>query len=226
MALPLLPLAIAAAPSFIKGVSGIFGTARGKKLARQNQFPNEAVNQNLIQNAAMAEQMSRVGTPQQQYNNQMQAIDRNQTAGVRMLNRSANPSASAASLVRQGNIASNQINAQDAQERVGNQRLAMQQRGILAGEERRIFDVNKRQRYLQNAAAAAEAIGAGRQNFNNALGELSQVGQMAIMGQGGGPQSIGEAGGFGGFFGNGRFGGTRASFPVNTNMQPRGFSGF
>lgn len=185
MPLPALA-ALAAAPAVIQGISGLFGIARGKKMARNNPFPNQAVNQNLIQNAAMADNMARVGTPSQQYNNQLQDIQKNQTGGVRILSRSSNPIAGVSGLVRASNEAIGGLNARDAMDRVNNQRLAMQQRGILAGEENRVWDWNKKTRYLQNAQAAAETIGAGRQNLFGGLQSLSQVGQLAMMGEDGG----------------------------------------
>lgn len=186
MALPLL--ALAAAPAAIQGISGLIGIGRGKNMARRNPFVTESVNQNLINNAAIAENAARVGTPQQQYNQQQDAINSNQAAGIRMLNRSNNPVAGVSSLVRQSNLATGRLNAQDSIDRQNNQRVAMQQRGILAGEQNRVWDWNNRQRYLQNAQAASQTINAGRQNLFGGIQGLSQLGQMALAGEQGASQ--------------------------------------
>lgn len=209
---PALALAgISAIPQLVKGISGIFGIARGKRMARNNKFPVEGVNQNFVQNSAEADQMARVGMPQQQYNNQLEAINSGQSAGVRMLNRSSNPSASIASIVRQGNLANNQLNAQDAQTRTQNQRYAIGQRGILGNEQNRVWDWNNRQRFLQNAQAAAQTINAGRQNAFGALDNLTSLGMSALGGQGG------EAGGIGNSYMNNRL---KGSLITGYGMNP------
>lgn len=218
MGLPLLALGAAAAPAVIQGVSGLLGIGRGKRMAKRNPFVNESVNENLIKNAAIAENMARVGTPQEQYNNQLQAIQKNQAGGVRMLSRTNNPSAGVSSLVRASNEAIGGLNARDAMDRQQNQRIAMQQRGILAGEQNRVWDWNKRQRYLQQAQAAAETIGAGRQNLFGGLQGLSQLGQMALSGGQGGGSKTGGGSGLSGFMGIGN-GGRYLNRQMNNSLN-------
>lgn len=215
--------AIAAAPQVIKGISGLFGTASGKQMARNNIFPDEAVNQNLIQNSAEADAMAREGMPSQQYNQQAQGILKNQAGGVRLLNRSSNPTSGVAGLVRAGDDATENLNVQDAVDRTNNEKFAIGQRGILAGEQNRVFDWNNRQRYLQNAQAAAQTISAGRQNTFGALDGLSSIGMSALGGgqQAQGKQNIGNTGYYGGILGT-QIGSTPATYGVG--VQPRGYS--
>jgi hypothetical protein len=177
--MPLTLAAVAAAPQIIKGIGGIFKNAKGKKLAKQNEFPDEAVNQNIIQNSAEADQMAQTGMPQAQYKNQQQAINTNQAGAVRLLANGNMPNSSLSSLTRAGNDATATLNSQDAVDRQQNQRFAIGQRGLLANEQNRVWDWNKRQRYLQNARAAAEYMRSGSQDISGALDNVSSIGQIA-----------------------------------------------
>lgn len=223
MALPLAALApmlgdaakkaSAILPAAIQSISGLFQIGRGKRLAKQNPFVNEAVNENIVRNVAEAENMARQGMPSQQYNDQLQSIQKNQAGGVRLLNRSTNPSAGVASLVRAGNEATGTLNANNAQQRIANQRFAIGQRGILANEQNRVWDWNKRQRYLQNAQAAAQTLNAGRQNLFGGLQSLAQIG---MMGGGSGSQS---GGGSSGMSSSPNFGGMGFNMPSTPSLN-------
>lgn len=215
MALPLLALAAAAAvPQIAKGVSGLFQSARGKQMARQNIFPDEAVNQNLIQNSAEADAMAKEGMPSQQYNQQAQGILKNQAGGVRLLNRSSNPTSGVAGLVRAGDDATENLNVQDAIDRTNNEKFAIGQRGILAGEQNRVFDWNNRQKYLMAGQAAAQTISAGRQNTFGALDGLSSV---AMSGLGGGQAPQGKVAAA---YNPPNFGGTGFNMPTTQSLNP------
>jgi len=184
MPLPIAALAIASAPSILKGVSGLFQSIKGNKMAKNNPFPTAQVNQNIAKNAAIAEQMAQTGLPQQQYNQALQNMQRNQNGVLTSLGRSANSSAGLASVLRASNDASLNLDVNDAQARMRNQGISMQQRGQLAGEQNRVWDWNNRQKYLQQAQAASAMQGAGKQNMFGALDGLSQVGQSFLAGGG------------------------------------------
>jgi len=181
-----LALGIAAAPSIVKGIAGIAGIFKGNKMAKNNPFPTETVNQNYVKNSAIADQMALVGLPQQQYNNSIQNIGRNQSAVLNQLSRSNNSGAGLQSLLRASNDATMNLDAQDAQARLRNQGIAMQQRGILGQQQDKVWDWNNKQKYIQQANAAAAVQGAGRQNAFGALTDLSQLGQSYLGGQIGG----------------------------------------
>lgn len=180
--MPLTLAAVAAVPQVLKGINGIFKNAKGKKLAKNNPFVEEGVNQNIVQNAAIANQMAQVGTPQAQYNNQQQAIDRNQAGALRLLGNGNMPNSSLQSTLRASNDATGNLNVQDAVNRQQNQRFAIGQNGILANEQNRVWDWNKRQRYLQNGRAAAELMRSGSQDMSQSLDNISSIGQMAMSG--------------------------------------------
>jgi len=184
--IPLLAAAgIAAIPSVIKGISGISQSARGNKLARKNVRPTYDIPQEFSQNLAIAENMGRVGLPQQQYNQAQQNFQRNQSGALRQFGRMGNPRG-LAGIVRAGNDASLGLDVADANARLQNQQSAMGFRNQMGQQGLAKQQWDKFSKFQENAEAASALMGAGRQNTMGALSELSQVGQMAMSGGFGG----------------------------------------
>lgn len=154
---------------------GIGQRAQARRLERNNPLPLTSVNNNILQNVALAEQMSRTGLPSQVYNNQLNQINTGLTAGLRQASRQGG-TASIASILRGFNSGVSNLNAQDAQARQANQRLLMQQRGILANEQQRVFDWNKANPYLRTMQRVASLRNAGTQNIFGGIGALSSMG--------------------------------------------------
>lgn len=178
----MIPLALAAAPSILKGLSGIVDIFGGKKRARNNVRPMAQVNENYLKNVALAEQMGRQGLPQQQYNLGLQNIQRNQSGVLGALSRSSNPNAGLQGLLRASNDATMGLDVQNANARLNNQRFAFGQRANLAQDQQRVWDWNQKGKYLEEAQAAAQQIGSGKQNAFGSLTDLSQLGQSALAG--------------------------------------------
>lgn len=181
MAFP-VALAAAAVPSLVKGISGLFSIGKANRAARRNIRPTYQIPKEFQQNVAIAENMARVGTPQQQYNNALNNIGRNQAGALRQLGRSANPGAGLASIVRAGNDATMGIDANDARDRMNNQRFAFGQRGIMGQQKLAQQQYNKFDKYNENAVTIAQQLGSGKQNAFGMLNDLSQLGQLAMMG--------------------------------------------
>jgi hypothetical protein len=173
---------LAAIPSVIKGVSGLIQSAKGKKLAKQNVRPTYEIPKEFQQNLAIAENMGRVGLPQQQYNQAQQNFQRNQAGALRQFGRMGNPRG-LAGMVRAGNDATMNLDVADAQARLANQRAAMGYRGQMGQQQLAKQQWDRFGKYQENAAAASALMGAGRQNQMGALSELSQVGQLGMMGE-------------------------------------------
>ena len=140
----------------------------------------------------MAQNMARVGIPQQQYTNQMNAINHNQAGALGAVSRSANPGAGIAGIVRAGNDATGNLNAQDAQARQANQRFAIGQNSVMANQQLQKQQYNNFDRYTENFNQAAAYRGAADQNlnsaFNGAAGLTSSLygaGQMGRLGASG-----------------------------------------
>lgn len=203
MAPAVLAALIAAVPSVAKGVQGIFQGAKGNKLAKQNIRPTYEIPKEFQQNLAIAENMGRVGLPQQQYNQAQQNFQRNQSSALRQFSRMGNPRG-LAGIVRAGNDATLGLDVADAQARMSNQRNAMGYRSQVGQQQLAKQQWDKFQNYGEKADAAAALQGAGRQNVMGALSELSQVGQMAMY--------------------TGGFGGKDKTTPVyNENFSPSKF---
>lgn len=174
MALPLIPLAIAGQAAY-----GLFQKAKGNKLARNLVRPIQTVQNEFIENAANAENMSRVGMPTQQYNNSLNNIQRNTNAGLRMSSRLGG--GNIASIVRAQNDATMGVDAQDANTRIANQRFAINQKGILGAQKQAAFDWNQKGSYLEKLAEAQSLKGAGTQNIGGAMNTAAQMGIMSQM---------------------------------------------
>lgn len=203
MPLPLIG-AIAGANALIKLGSGLFQKAAANKIAKNNPFPNAFVQPEYEQNVALADNMARVGLPQEQYNNQLNLIGRNQAGGLATLGRSANPSAGLASLIRAGNDATMNLNAADANARQRNLMTFMQQRQILGGQRQSVWDWNNKQKYLSNLEKEQALRGAGNQNVMGALGDVtSGASQLALMGGFGGANPTSTTGNPNPLFNNG-----------------------
>jgi hypothetical protein len=162
---------------------GIAQSAQARRLERNNPLPLTSVNNNILQNVALAEQMQRVGLPSQVYNNQLNQMNTGLTAGLRLAARQGG-TASIASTLRGFNSGVSNLNAQDAQARQGNQRLLMQQRGVLANEQQRVFDWNKANPYLRTMQRVASLRNAGTQNIFGGVGALSSMGTNLAMSEG------------------------------------------
>lgn len=176
---------IAAAPSVIQGIQGIFQGAKGRRLAKRNVRPTYEIPREFQQNLAIAENMARTGLPQQQYTQAQQNFQRNQSSALRQFGRMANPRG-LAGIVRAGNDAMLGLDVADANARLANQRNAMAFRTQIGQQQLAKQQWDKMAKYGENAEAASALMGAGRQNVMGALSNLSRVGQMAMAGNAGG----------------------------------------
>jgi len=174
--------------------SGLYGI--GKSISQSSQAnkvktarPSYQIPQEFMQNAALAKNMAQIGMPQQQYNNQQNAINSNQASGIQALNRSANPGSGIASVVRASNDANNNLNAQDAMARQQNQRYFIGQNAQLGQQRLAQQQYNDFDRYTENYNESAALKGAANQNLQNGVNGLSNV-AMGLATMGGSPGSV------------------------------------
>lgn len=182
MAFP-LSAAIGAGGALLGTAFGAFQTGKANRLERENTLPLATVNSNILSNVALAQNMANIGLSEQQYNNALMQQDQNLSAAVRASGRSGR-NTNTANLLRQANAATLNLNAQDAQARQQNQRALMQQRGILANEEQRVWNWNKAQPYLRMSQRIASLRNAGNQNIAGGIGTLTGIG-MNVAANGG-----------------------------------------
>ena len=138
---------IAGGSAIIKGVEGISQNSKANAIEKSNPYPMMGVDQGYQQNVNQAQQMAQQGMPAQQYNNQLNSINQNQSGALQTLSRSSNPGANLASIVRQGDQATGNLNAQDAIQRNRNLLTLLQERQTLAGQKDKAWDWNYQQKY-------------------------------------------------------------------------------
>jgi hypothetical protein len=173
---------ISAAPAALKGIQGLFQGAKGAKLAKKNIRPTYEIPQEFQQNLAIAENMGRVGLPQQQYTQGLQNIQRGQTAGLRQLGRMGR-GGSVAGLARAGMDATLGLDVADANARMNNEGIAMGYRSQIGQQQLAKQQYDKFGKYEEQAAAAEALKGAGRQNVMGGLSDMANIG-MTLIGSG------------------------------------------
>lgn len=177
MAFP-IGLALSGLGALAKGVTGVVQGIKANKLDKNNIRPVQTIQNEYLQNVSDAEQAARIGMPLQQYQQAQQNQQRNFNGVTRALGRSANPSAGLAGLLRASNDAALNLDVQNAQQRVQNQRYLGQQRGILGQQKNNAFDWNQKSKFLAQAAKAQALRGAGAQNLMGAFDDVQQIGMM------------------------------------------------
>lgn len=189
---------IAGGSAIIKGVEGISQNSKASAIENANPYPQMGVQQEYQQNVNQAQQMAQQGMPAQQYNNQLNSIGQNQAGALQTLSRSSNPGAGLASIVRQGDQATSNLNAQDAIQKNRNLLTLLQERQSLAGQKDKAWDWNFQQKYLGNLAKSQALRQSANANISGALSDVtgaatSLSGLGAFGGSGGGsPQTMGE----------------------------------
>lgn len=152
---------------------GIAQDKQASDIEKANKRPTYQIPQEFYQNLNIADQLSHVGIPQQQYNNAVNSINQSQASGIAALNRSANPGAGLSSIVGQTNQANANLNAQDADARLNGLREAMQYRGQLAQQKLAAQQYNQFDKYTEDYNKAASLQTAANGNFQNAFNSAS-----------------------------------------------------
>lgn len=166
----LITSAAIGAGSALYGIGkSISQSSQANKIDKNNPRPTYSIPDEYVQNVNMAKQMAQIGLPQQQYNNQLNAINKNQASGVATLNNSANPGSSLAAIVRAGDDATGNLNAQDASARQNNERYLIGQNGVLGQQKLAQQQYNKFDKYSEDYNKAAALRGAGAQNLQNGI---------------------------------------------------------
>lgn len=173
--------ALIGAGALYKGITGAIQTGKANAIDGANIRPTEQVDPAYQQNVNTAEQMAQQGIPQEEINRQQNSINQNQTGAIASLSNSGNPGANLASVVRAGDNATGQLNAEQASARNKNTLLLMQQKGILAGAKQNAWNYNYADKYSEQLAKSEALRGAGMQNEAGAANALIGAG-TAIAG--------------------------------------------
>lgn len=182
---------------------------KASAIEKANSRPTYQIPEEYKQNLAIANHMAQIGLPQQRYNNQLNAINRNQASGIQALGRSQNPSGSIASIVRAGNDANNNLNAQDAQVKQQNQLGLINQNAAMGNQKLAQQQYNNFDRYTEKFNQAQAYRGAANQNMQNGLNSAASM-----------------AGGLASLNGNSNSMGLTAGQVNNTPSLPQAMSGY
>lgn len=165
-----------------KGLTGLFQGLKARRIEKNNVRPTQVVQNEYLKNVSDAEQAARLGMPLQQYQQAQQNQQRNFNGVVNALGRSANSSAGLSGLLRAQNDAALNLDVNNAQQRVQNQRYLAQQRNILGQQKQDAFDWNQKSKYLADLAQSQGLRGASQQNLMGAFNDFSQIGTSLASG--------------------------------------------
>lgn len=140
-----------------------------QKLSDQNRFPTQEVPQAAQEAEKIAENNANVGLPGATYAKAQQDISRSAASALSGAKDKRGGLALIPYIQQQTNDANLGLNSADAQMRNQNRNTLLGQKGQMAEWQNNIWDWNKRQRYIQNAAAVRGLLGASRENMNNAI---------------------------------------------------------
>lgn len=172
-------------------LGGIFGAgqkAQANRLEKANRLPIAQVNQNIANNAALAKNLAQVGMAEQQYNNALTQQQQNLIGVLSSASRTGR-NINVASILRQANQGTQNLNVADEQARRQNQLTSYGQNQALAQEQQRVWNWNIGNPYLKTAQQVASLRNAGNQNIFGALGGVAQMGIMGAFDDQGGGQT-------------------------------------
>lgn len=173
-------LAVAGAGVATSAISSASQAHKANLLQKSLTDPTYNIPPEFYQNREIARQMAQIGIPQQQYNNATNNINQNEAAGIAALNNSANPGAGVTSVVRQGNAAKGNLDAEDAQARQNNQRYFVNENSQLGNQELAKQQSDVFDKFTRNFNMMQADRGASLQNLNTAANGAEQLGMTAL----------------------------------------------
>lgn len=179
-------IAAAAIPSAVKMISGGIQALRGRSILKKNKRPDYEIMPEFQQNVEMAEDIRSLGgMPKASYQNALQNISRNQTAGLQGLRGRGGAVAGVSAINQSTNDATLGLDAQDAEMRLRNftmgTQLKMNALTALATQRLKKQEWDKLMPFNQNQAWGQGLIGAGMQNAMGGLGEVANLAVSDIM---------------------------------------------
>lgn len=195
--MPLGGAVIAGAGLLYGAYKGMKNDAKAAQIQKGLTDPVYHIPQEFEENRRIARNMAQIGIPQQQYNNQVNAINQNQATGISALNNSANPGSGVAATVRASNNATNTLNAEDAQARANNQRYFISQNAAMGNQELAKQQNDVYDKYTRDFNQMQAYKGAANQNYNNAINGAQNLGLTMVgnaqNGTTGMPQTMGQS---------------------------------
>lgn len=168
--------------------AGIGAIQRGQanRWLKRNPEPVENMPSEIKRNQQLAEIRANTGMPQEQYNNAMKNIQRQQLMTLRRASDFGGGKALAilGGVNQQGNDAVGNLDATDAGMRIDNEGRLMTANNNVANWKSQLFDRNVRQKWLRQWQQKMGELGSGNQNLTGGIDKLIASGLQ--FGAGGG----------------------------------------
>lgn len=172
------------AGGLVSGVAGLFQKRKAKKMLDGLQRPQYSIPQEILKSQKMAEMAANEGLPSAQYNNAMKNIQRQQANAISAATDRRGGLMAVSKIQQASNDAVGNLDAQDAQARMQNQKTLYGVSGQTAQYRDKAFQINQMQPYQQKRDYAMSVMGAGNQNLMSGVDKaLGGVGML--IGNGG-----------------------------------------
>lgn len=167
---------------------GIAQRAKGRKLLKQlGDSPQERIPNAVLQNQQLATNAANTGIPQEQYNNAMKNIQRQQLMALKGSADRHGVLGSIGAITQAGLDATGNLDARDAAARQQNQRTLYSINNQVGNWQDRVWQNNVNNPYMRKYQYANSLLGIGNQNATTGADQL--LGAGALYGGSGGFRS-------------------------------------
>ncbi len=149
----------------MKGLAGLYQLSKANKWLNNNPMPVESMPRELLENKGIANNMANIGMPQEQYNNAMTNIQRQQMMAIKSAQDRRGGLAALAGITNATNTAVVNLDSADAQARTQNQRTLLGVNTDVARTRRDLYDKNVRDPYNRDFDYNMRLKGQGLQNL-------------------------------------------------------------
>lgn len=169
----------------VSGIAGLLQRRKAKKLLAGLTQPVYSTANEILQNQKRAELAANEGLPSQQYNNAMKNFKNNQANVLASAMDRRSALMALPKILQQTNMATGNLDAQDAAARQQNQRILYGINSEVGQYRDKEFQLNKMNPYQRDYNYAMGLLGAGNQNLISGVDKLFAGGGQLLSGSGG-----------------------------------------
>lgn len=161
-----------AAGGLLTGITGLIQKGKANKMLKNLQYPTEEIPQEVFQNQNLAQTRASTGMPSEQYNLAMKNLQRQQLTALRGANDRRGGLVALPNILQATDDASLKLDANNAQQRIANERNLMSVNNQVAGWKDKVWQHNVSDKYNRDYQYAMSLKGAGNQNLAGGLDKL------------------------------------------------------
>ena len=161
--------------------AGLFNNAKANRLDKESIRPIYQTPDEVLLNQKQAALDATHGMGGTEYNNSLNSINRNTSAGLDALTKDRNSLAGVGNLVARANDATLNLDAQDDAIQRQNKGVLYDANNNVAQYKDKEFQYNKADKYKQEQDIIAQLRGAGGANIGNGVNGLAGLGMAAFM---------------------------------------------